>query len=169
MDLCLLHDTNLSIICIILFGFLVRQELVNPKKTVFFSKVALFIAEIPIKLSVGAENKRLRGMVVLGPARIGEHRYLTVRFVIAIIVGEYPDVRRGADDDLVAKDTNAHGAIDIAALVINCFLVADAILIGVLEDQYAVAFRTFSIVLAIVDDLTYTNTATVINVEICDT
>ena len=74
------------------------------------------VAHVPVELSVGAKQHRMSGVIVLGRAGVGEQVFLLVRLVVAIFVGEYDDIRRAGDDNLIAENSDPQCRVDVAAL-----------------------------------------------------
>ena len=124
------------------------------------------VSKVPVEAAVGAEEERVGGMVVLAAAGVGKERLFLFGHVVAVRVGEDPDVGRAGDDHLVAQDADPHRRVDVTPLVEDFLDVRNAVPVRVLEDQDPVAFRPLAFVVAVVDHLADPDSAAGVNVNI---
>ena len=67
-------------------------ELVDHNVAIFVVDCLPRVAEVPVQFAIRSEQEAVRRVVVLRLAGLGEQQLLVVRLVIAIGVGEHPDI-----------------------------------------------------------------------------
>ena len=130
------------------------------------------VAEVPVELAVGAEDERVRRVVMLRLTDLGEEQLLLVGLQVAVRVGEDEDVGRAGNDDLgglaveAGEHADAERGINVGALVEDGLLVSLAIAISVLEDDDAVALGAAALAAAIVHHLANPDAAQVVHLDV---
>ena len=98
------------------------------------------IAEVKIKLAVGAEHKGVHPVVVLLTGNALENNFLLVGFVIAVFIREQIHIRALRHQHPVAHHPHAQRRVEFGALVKHLVHIRFAIAIGVFQDHNPVAF-----------------------------
>ncbi len=127
------------------------------------------IAEVEIEFSVGAEHDGVQAVVVLMPADALQDNFFFIGFVVAVFIGEQPEVRALRNDDPVAHNPDAERRFYFRPLVKYRAFVGLSVAVAVFQDQDAVAFRVHRIAVdlgAVVVGLAKPDAAPVVDIHV---
>ena len=158
------EDHALLIRAVVLIGALHAVD-VGDEVAILVAELFAGVAEIEVEAAIGAKVEGVDAVVVLRTADLREHELFAVGFVVAVVVDEPENIVAAGDERFVAEDADTVGAVHIAPLVEDGGFVGLRVAIGVFEDEDAIAFGAFAVVLAVVHDLAHPHAAAVVDVD----
>ena len=108
-------------------------------------------------------------MIVLPTADAGEQDFLLVRLIVSVGVGENENIFTGRNDNAVVQYADSVRRIDVASLIKNFTHIGLSIVVGIFEDEDAIALGTAVTFAAIVHHLANPYPSTMIDVDVCRT